>query len=292
MQDAPLASKLDRARALISARQAFFACPICGEPIRADREASVRCAQGHCFDVARKGYVNFARAGKLPHYGRALFEARSAVFQAGYYAPVTGALQAILGAEAERLGRPLQIVDAGCGEGYYSASLASGGHSVFGIDLSRDAVALATLHAQAVCWCVADLARLPFADRSLDAVLNVLTPANYGEFRRVLRPGGLCVKVVPAGGYLKEIRAAVQQPPYDNNEVVAYFHAHLDDVTNTPLRYVRTLDETSRDLFFHMTPLTAGQEADPAALREICQITIDMNILTGRFSDRQQEEGI
>ncbi len=292
MQDAPLATKLDRARALISARQAFFACPICGEPIRADREASVRCAQGHCFDVARKGYVNFARAGKLPHYGRALFEARSAVFQAGYYAPVAGALQAILGAEAERLGRPLQIVDAGCGEGYYSASLASGGHSVFGIDLSRDAVALATLHAQAVCWCVADLARLPFADRSLDAVLNVLTPANYGEFRRVLRPGGLCVKVVPAGGYLKEIRAAVQQPPYDNNEVVAYFHAHLDDVTNTPLRYARTLDETSRDLFFHMTPLTAGQEADPAALREICQITIDMNILTGRFSDRQQEEGI
>ena len=290
MPDAPLTSKLDRARALISAHQALFACPICRGPLLTVKDASVRCAQGHCFDIARKGYVNFARAGELPHYDRALFEARRAVFQAGYYAPVADALRALLAAESRRLGRPLRVLDAGCGEGYYSASLASGGNAVFGIDLCRDAVALATQHAQSVCWCVADLARLPFADRSMDVLLDVLTCANYGEFARVLQPDGLVVKVVPASGYLQEIREAVHQPAYDNNEVVAYFHAHLDDVTNQSVRYVRILEEAMRAPFFRMTPLTGGKEADPAYLRGIRQITIDLFILTGRFRHQRMEE--
>jgi len=55
---------------------------------------------------------------------------------------------------------------------------------------------------------VGDLRRLPFADGTFSAVLDVMTPANYDEFRRVLSPDGMLVKVYPGQDYLREIRAA------------------------------------------------------------------------------------
>ena len=283
MSDLPLPTRMDRFKSLLAARSAPLSCPVCRGRLLPPEGSSIRCERGHCFDLSRRGYVNFAQAGALPHYDRALFLARREVLEAGFYEPVLGALRDVVRAERRRLGRPLSLLDAGCGEGYYAAALADGDDPVFAIDLCRDAVALAVQRPEPVCWCVADLTRLPFADGSLDVVLDVLTPASYGEFRRVLRPGGLAVKVVPGRDYLREIREAVHQAPYDNNEVVAYFHAHMDDVTNTPVRYVRKLDESMRAPFFHMTPLTAGKTADEAALRGVSQITIDLCVLTGRF---------
>ena len=38
-----------------------------------------------------------------------------------------------------------------------------------------------------ILYGVADLARLPFQNRTIDVVLNILSPANYGEFYRILR---------------------------------------------------------------------------------------------------------
>ena len=39
-----------------------------------------------------------------------------------------------------------------------------------------------------------------------DVILNILSPANYAEFTRLLKPDGLFVKVVPENDYLKELR--------------------------------------------------------------------------------------
>lgn len=283
MSDLPLFSRMDRFKSLLAAQSATLSCPVCRGRLLPPEGSSIRCARGHCFDLSRRGYVNFAQAGALPHYDRALFLSRRKVLDAGFYEPVLDALKGAVGAERRRLGRPLTLLDAGCGEGYYAAALSDAENSVFAIDLCRDAVVLAAQRPEPVCWCVADLTRLPFADGGLNVVLDVLTPASYGEFRRVLRPGGLAVKVVPGREYLREIREAVHQAPYDNNDVVVYFHAHLDDVTNTPVRYVRKLDESMRGPFFHMTPLTVGKTADDAALRAVSQITIDLCVLTGRF---------
>lgn len=283
MSDLPLLSRMDRFKSLLAAQSATLSCPVCRGRLLPPEGSSIRCARGHCFDISRRGYVNLAQAGTLPHYDRALFLSRRAVLEAGFYDPLLETLREAVRAECRRLCRPVSLLDAGCGEGYYAAALAEGEDQVFAIDLCRDAVVLAAQRPEPVCWCVADLTRLPFADGSLDVLLDVLTPASYGEFHRVLRPGGLIVKVVPGCDYLREIREAVHQPPYDNNDVVAYFHAHMDDVTNTPVRYVRKLDESMRAPFFHMTPLTVGKKADEAALCGISQITLDLCVLTGRF---------
>ncbi len=57
---------------------------------------------------------------------------------------------------------------------------------------------------------IGDLANLPLLDNSIDILLNLLSPANYQEFARVLKPGGLLIKVIPGSEYLKEVRQALQ----------------------------------------------------------------------------------
>ncbi len=277
-------SRLDRLLSLLAGRLGSLACPLCGAALRAPEKTSLRCEKGHCFDVARKGYVNFACAGTLAHYDRTLFLARRAVFDAGSYAPVADALRGVLRTEAARLGRPPRALDAGCGEGYYAAALAQDGCEVFGVDLSRDAVALAAQRPEPVCWCVADLTRLPLAPGSMDVVIDVLSPANYASFRRALRPGGLLVKVAPGQDYLCELRAALGQGPHAPQDVIDYFGSHMTGVCCESLRYTCAVDGGLREAFFRMTPLTGGRAPDPAALASIRDITIDLRVLTGRFA--------
>src|SRR5699024_11433583 len=56
-------------------------------------------------------------------------------------------------------------------------------------------------------WLVGDLANTPIGDGSCQVILNIFSPANYMEFKRVLAPNGLVEKVVPRANYLKELRS-------------------------------------------------------------------------------------
>ena len=98
----------------------------------------------------------------------------------------------------------LDVLDAGCGEGYLTREIASrGAHQVTGADKSPALIAAARAASagqSAACFREADLAALPFSDDSFDlAVVNhvlndlpdVVGPV--GELARVLRPGGRLV---------------------------------------------------------------------------------------------------
>ena len=49
------------------------------------------------------------------------------------------------------------------------------------------------------------------AEMFLEMFLDIFSPANYGEFRRVLSKDGILIKVVPTENHLKEIRQMVQE---------------------------------------------------------------------------------
>jgi len=107
-------------------------CPYCGERLLLLREERVyRCERGHTFDIAREGYVNLLRhPSKLQADTREMLVARRRFLDHGYYAPLAEMIGATVGAwlrTHESLtseGSPTGVLDAGCGEGYYTRALA------------------------------------------------------------------------------------------------------------------------------------------------------------------------
>lgn len=53
---------------------------------------------------------------------------------------------------------------------------------------------------------MASVYHLPVADRSADLLLNCFSPLALDEFRRVLRPGGGFLYVVPGAKHLWELK--------------------------------------------------------------------------------------
>ena len=97
-----------------------LACPICEGDLTL-RGNSLFCERGHCFDVAAAGYVNLASAKQAGGGdSKQLVSARTEFLSAGYYERFSDEINA----RAVKYARSGVIVDAGCGEGYYSNRVA------------------------------------------------------------------------------------------------------------------------------------------------------------------------
>ena len=260
-------------------------CPRCASPFTLT-EQSLVCAQKHCFDLSRRGYVNLAPSHDqaAEKYGAELFDSRRTVFESGFYAPVMEAVAALMPAES------FSLLDAGCGEGYYARTLAEQFPSacVLGVDLSRDAITAAARTQSRVNWLVADLKRLPVSDASMDVLLDVLTPADYAEFRRVLKPDGLLIKVIPGTEYLREVRTAVAPylrsgDEYDNSRVREHLCAHADILSETVLHRTSPLTREQSAAFLRMTPMTFSVPREVLESLSLSEMTIHMHVLCCRM---------
>ena len=259
-----------------------LACPTCGAVLTRTGD-DFACGNRHRINVNRKGCLNVLSAQVDSCYDADLFTARGRVFDAGCYNAVADAIESLLPEDNQRL------LDAGCGDGWYLNALLAR-HADWcgaGIDISRDAILQATNHPCTALWCVGDLRRLPFGDGSFTAVLDVLTPANYEEFRRVLAPGGLLIKVYPGSGYLQELRAARHLPPYEEGQVDAYLR---EKAVVTGEQHVLVQHPVTPALwrdFVWMTPLMqdlSAEEKNAIAQRPDRTVTIDLHVAACRLT--------
>ncbi|MFT3879365.1 MAG: methyltransferase domain-containing protein [Gemmatales bacterium] len=120
-----------------------------------------------------------------------------------------------------------RVLDFGCGHGMAATCLAQMGAQVVAFDLSagyvHEAVARAKANDVNILGLLADGARLPFADASMDAIwgvailhhLNIAQAAQ--EIRRILRPDGVAVFCEPWGGN-PLLRWARRRLPYPGKE--------------------------------------------------------------------------
>lgn len=174
--------------------RSFFSCPLCGGALERG-EHICRCPNRHSFDLAREGYVNLLpanlRHSKAPGDDGEMAAARTRFLDGGWYSPLREALCAL----AERYARPgAALLDAGCGEGWYTQALGSviarkGGRTA-GVDLSKPAVKKAARRCPGGEIAVASVYRLPAADAAADLLVDCFAP---------WRPWSTPVCCAPAG---------------------------------------------------------------------------------------------
>lgn len=275
----------------IEANEHLFSCPVCSARMELVDYSQLTCTENHSFDLSKQGYVNLAQQAHMTKYDQALFEARKTVIDSGFFNPlldyVTENISVQISGEVDAV-----IVDAGCGEGsHLSAILSNLKENVtgVGIDLSKEGIIAAAKDHPGNIWAVADLANCPFQDAEFDVVLNVLSPANYAQFTRLLKPNGLFIKVVPESGYLKELRDVFYEGAdrQSDGDPVARIKEHFDTVKTQRITYDFPMDGELLATLIRMTPLTwgASDEKIAKALRiGIPTVTIDFTVIIGRPS--------
>ncbi|HSG27046.1 MAG TPA: class I SAM-dependent methyltransferase, partial [Candidatus Krumholzibacterium sp.] len=140
------------------------------------------------------------------------------------------------------LGRGASVLDAGCGpSAHIGRYIFDKGFEVTGLDISGVCVAIARGCNPGMEIVQGDIGEMPFAAGAFDAVVSyysiIDTPRAYmgrlfGEFRRVLRPGGRLLVAVKAGGtegYMPDLLgtgAEVYFTLFSQEEIEGYFNDH------------------------------------------------------------------
>ncbi|HEW2099232.1 TPA: putative RNA methyltransferase [Streptococcus pneumoniae] len=263
-----------------------FACPICQENLTL-LETNFKCCNRHSFDLAKFGYVNLApQIKQSANYNKENFQNRQQILEDGFYQAILDAVSDLLASSKTTT----TILDIGCGEGFYSRKLQES-HSektFYAFDISKDSVQIAAKSEPnwAVNWFVGDLAQLPIKDANMDILLDIFSPANYGEFRRVLSKDGILIKVIPTENHLKEIRQRVQDQltnkEYSNQDIKEHFQEHFTILSSQTASLTKTITAEQLQALLSMTPLLFHVDQSKIDWSQLTEITIEAEILVGK----------
>lgn len=195
-------------------------CPKCGGKLAREGK-SFLCPQKHCFDIAKSGYVNLLTSDRmnsaLPGDNKLMVQSRKKFLDKGYYSPLADALCSTVMRYA-RTG--CTVLDAGCGEGYYTEKIAAAldgmAAEILGLDISKYAADYAAKRTKAARFAVASVFRMPVETESCDIVTSLFAPWCGGEVLRVLKRGGVLIMVIPSERHLWQLKCAVYDEPYPN----------------------------------------------------------------------------
>ena len=239
----------------------LFVCPKCKRKLNRDTNRLI-CDAGHSFDVSKEGYVNLLIGrGGLHGDNAEMVIARRAFLSAGHYEPLARRVAELASGYA-RVG--LAVIDAGCGEGYYTervnASLAERSGALgskpplYGFDISKDAVKRASKRGAGEGFAVASSYAMPFADGSASVIYNVFSPLALDEVRRTLTADGIFIMAIAGEEHLFSLKAAIYDTPYKNkldDKEIEGFTLLSEDELRIPIT-LRTGDEIKN--LFMMTP--------------------------------------
>lgn len=229
-------------------------CPLCGQILRRE-EKQYRCQENHSFDIARQGYVNLLTVQQKhslsPGDTREQVLSRRAFLETGFYAPISEELNRAALAH----GAQGEILDVGCGEGYYSARLAQAmGAPLTGLDISKEAVRCAAGKYKGPTWLCATAAHIPVKEGSVGTLTSLFALTLPEEFRRVLRRDGLFFQVLAAEDHLLGLKSVLydELTHKEKNTVPALPGFCL--VESRPIRFSFTVEGAQLYSLFAMTP--------------------------------------
>ena len=229
-------------------------CPICAEQLNlTDRQ--YRCIHNHSFDIARQGYVNLLvvqqKHSLNPGDTREQVLARREFLEAGYYAPIADTLVET----AKRLGITGQILDVGCGEGYYSARLADALDApLTGLDISKEAVRCAAAKYKGKQWLCATAAHIPVEDSSISLLTSLFALTLPEEFARVLKKDGYYFQVLAAEDHLLGLKGIIYDKLNFKEKNTVPELPGFALVESVPIRFTFTVEGQQVQNLFSMTP--------------------------------------
>jgi len=200
-----------------------YQCPLCSQTLVLC-EQSYRCKNNHSFDQAKEGYVNLLpvqhKHSKDPGDNKAMVNARRAFLDLGFYQPLVNVITEL---QKKFSANNSVILDAGCGEGYYTHQHKNDLNEVYGVDIAKNAVKIAAKRYKSCSFSVGTLSNLPFDNEMFDWIFSVYAPILEEEFTRVLKTKGYLLTVTPAENHLFELKSLI------------YRQANKHDVNKSPI---------------------------------------------------------
>ena len=138
--------------------------------------------------MAKEGYINLLKKQGGKDFGdsKDMVKARRDFFDKDFYSPLKKRLTQIIDSLNIK-----SLLDLGCGEGYYTNYYKETLNiDIAALDISKEAVRIASKRNKNILYMVASVQDLPFFDKSIDIAVNAFTPIDLDEISRVLNEEG------------------------------------------------------------------------------------------------------
>ena len=195
-----------------------YLCPICKSPLL-DKGKDAVCKNGHLFDRAKEGYFYLLPPkSNTPGDNAEMVRARRDFLDCGLYEPLASAIADEINALFQR---PITLLDAGCGTGFYLSEIIKkrqNDKDVYAaIDISKNAVKICAKRNERAECAVASVYDVPVQNDFADVIVCVFSPFAMEEYARILKDGGVLILVYPCENHLIQLRKAL----YENVREVA-----------------------------------------------------------------------
>ncbi len=203
-----------------------LACPKCHLPLRKEGKSYI-CENNHCFDIAKSQYINLLlnpdKSTNRPGDNKESLQCRKNFLNQKYYDVI---LNEVVSCILEHSHPSMQILDLGCGEGYYTYRLKQelpADTTLYGLDISKDGVMMASKYTKDIYWIVGNSKNIPLLDHSLDVITALFTVVNAQEIERCLKENGYMIHVTANNKHLIEFKELI----YDEVKVKSDEHIRL-----------------------------------------------------------------
>lgn len=252
----------------------LFQCPNCSKQLKQGQKQYF-CPNGHCFDIAKQGYVNLLLSSHIgtgkPGDSKEMIKSRREFLDKGYYQEFSDALNnMVIETLTAEQSDNFSIFDAGCGEGYYvsrlkkqSSKLVNKKHlDIYGIDVSKSAIQYAAARDKDIRFAVASSYHVPLLTSSVDCILCIFAPRDEQEFKRILKPSGKLIVAAPGPNHLYSLKEFL----YDSPDIIGQKGTVGEGFTladHKNVSYSISVENTE-DMYnlFKMTPYSRHADAE------------------------------
>ena len=229
-------------------------CPKCHEPL-VQIERSYKCCNNHNYDLSKSKYLNLLlnpdKATNNPGDSKESLVARKAYLNKGYYSIISDTLNQLI---LKYKPQANQILDLGCGEGYYTQRIKAQfeNSTVYGLDISKEAINMATKYRKDIYWLVGNTKNVPVESDSQDIISALFTVVNKDELERCLKQDGYIIHVTANPYHLVEIKELI----YDEVKVKSDEHIRLPFTTVESFDVVKKVHIESREDSLNLLKMT------------------------------------